>query len=707
VCSSVEASKLLLAGQHPDPTNVLVAAAAAAAGWALTVRLRSSAHPAAVHTPPPTPSIRSRRLVDANRPPEAAAATALGSRVATASALAAASVIVASAWLVPGHPLGLLAGTIAYTWCVWRHPPSALLLAPVVIALTDVASFTGHRWLDMPDAVTLATLAIALARPARYEPASAPTRGARWLGVVTALLLVPGVLVGLQGAQWPDANALLSPLSPWNALLLAKGLAGAFVLAWLVSRLRIEASVGARYFGRGMILALAGVVFLTVRERLAFVGPLDFSSDYRAPGPFTAIALGGAYIECFLAAGAPFAVIGAFRERLLPVRLACGLLLLAAAYATMVTYSRGGQVVFLAVVSLAMLLQARRQSPAGSLGSGGWRVLGGIGLATAVGFVALSVLLSPYATTRFKQLDSDAQGRLDHWKQGMDFGRSGATALLFGNGLGSFGRESYIQGPPSGRPGVFLLQAEGDDIGLSSHPGKLSYIDQRVEVRYGEVLTVSARLRSAQAQGLSALICEKDLVQSRTCGVANLRMPADGRWHRVEVPVTLPPNPSAGWPARPIRFTLFQGGRAGVVEIDDISLRNSQGRELLQNGDFGEGSAHWLYSSDMHLVWHMKNLWLQVLFEQGVSGVIAYATLLVAGMAGAWRAARRSEWFWPMALALLAFQGVGLIDSVIDSPRFSQLYLSIALLAWSFGFRSAAPAKSDRSPPEARLGTSR
>ena len=129
-----------------------------------------------------------------------------------------------------------------------------------------------------------------------------------------------------------------------------------------------------------------------------------------------------------------------------------------------------------------------------------------------------------------------------------------------------------------------------------------------------------------------------------------------------------------------------------MVEIDDISLRDSGRQELLRNGDFAEGSTHWLYSSDMHLVWHMKNLWLQVYFEQGIFGTVAYAALLLGGLVGAWRAARQNPWFLAFALALLAFQGIGLIDSVIDSPRFSQLYLSIALLAWGFGFQRVAPS---------------
>lgn len=684
VSTGIEASKLLLVGQRPDPTNVLVAATAAAMAWALMRRFRNGA-PMRGATSQPT-AAQSR--VPPRTAKSLAAVTADVDGRNTIWALVVAAIVVAGAWVAPGDPVAKAVAVAAFTVCVWRNPSSALLLTPIAIALTDTASLTGQRWFELLDLVTLATLGVAILHPLLKKPAvSAPVNGF-WLAATCVLLLVPSVLIGLQGAMWPDENALLGPLSPWTSLLLAKGFAGALTLAWFARRLRLDTALGAQYFGRGMVLALAGVVFLTVKERLAFVGPFDFSTDYRAPGPFTAIALGGAYIECFMSAAVPFAVVGAFRERIRVVRLSCAVLILAAAYATMVTYSRAGQVVFLAVVGASMLLLAIQQSPTASAGSRSGRLLIGFGLASAVALVAGAVLMAPYATARFKQLESDTQVRLDHWQLGMSFGRDHASATLLGNGLGSFGRKSYVEGPPAGRPGLFLLHDEGGNLSVHAHPGKLSYLDQRVDVRHGEPLMVSARMRTTQGRGLQALLCEKDLVQSRSCGVANLRVPTDGQWHRVEAPVTLPVNAYAGWPARPIRFTLFHGG-GGVVEIDDISLRDEQHQELLRNGNFENRAEHWVYSSDMHLVWHMKNLWLQVFFEQGAIGSVAHATLLLAGLAGAWRAVRHSPWLLAFGMAMLAFQGIGLIDSVIDSPRFSQLYLSIAMLAVGFGHRGA------------------
>ena len=58
VAGGLEASKLLLAGQQPDPTHALVAAAAAIGGWALTRRLSTSIAPS--HAEPATLAMAAR-----------------------------------------------------------------------------------------------------------------------------------------------------------------------------------------------------------------------------------------------------------------------------------------------------------------------------------------------------------------------------------------------------------------------------------------------------------------------------------------------------------------------------------------------------------------------------------------------------------------------------------------------------------------------
>ncbi len=614
-----------------------------------------------------------------------------------------AAVMVSACWIAPGAPWTLGLATLAFGACVWLEPHAALLLVPIAIALTDVTSYSGPRWFDALDSVMLCTAVLACALPRLRRPGGPMAHRRVPLTVWLLLGLAPSVAIGLRGCQLQDPNALLTPLGSGYGLLQAKGALWAGVLVAFAHRLRLDAGRSASMFGRGMVIALAGVVALTLRERLAFVGPFDFTSEYRVPGPFSAIALGGAYIECFLAAAAPFAIVAATREPLRLVRWLCGVLVLATAYTTMVTYSRGGQVVFLATVIGSVLWLATR--PQARLGSTWHRRVGLraalLGLAAAA--VSALILLSPYASERFEQLRPDARIRLQHWNASLGFSGSSAGGILFGEGLGSYGRYAYIEGDLTSRPGIFVLHRDATGTWLRAHPGELSYIDQRVEVGHDEPLTVSARLRSTTGLGLRVLLCEKDLVQSRRCGNAVLRAPADGAWHRAAEPIRLPANPKAGWPARPVRLTLLPVG--GVVDVDDVELTDAQGGQRLHNGSFEAGADHWMYASDEHLTWHMKNLWLQVYFELGLVGVMAHAVLLLAGVAGARRAASvHRPYFMAMALAMLAFQGVGLIDSIIDTPRFLQLYLSFVLLGALFGARAGLPvpaaAPASRQSPQ-------
>ena len=91
---------------------------------------------------------------------------------------------------------------------------------------------------------------------------------------------------------------------------------------------------------------------------------------------------------------------------------------------------------------------------------------------------------------------------------------------------------------------------------------------------------------------------------------------------------------------------------------------------------------------------------LQVYFELGWLGLFAHVVLLVAALYGAWIAARRHHvYFLAFGLSVIAIQGVGLIDSVIDHARFSQLYLSTALLAWWMGLVPGPARPNERRGP--------
>lgn len=683
VASLVEGSRLWMPAQHPDPTNVVVAFAAAWFACLVGQHLLrpSQVNVAAANGGAATPATKSA----AAPAPAPSVATPSDVRNIAPATLFSAAMLVLAAQCWPYQSFALAAAVAVFAAVAWRQPLAALFVLPVSLGLTDNTSYTGVRWLDTTDFVMLVFAVLTVFSPSAWRTTAPRTRLPLGL-FLAAAALAPGLLRGLSTGAFADPNALLTPLGNGQGWLLAKGLIWPFLLCAYVSRHRLSPLSCAQAFGRGMIVALAGVVAMTILERHAFVAPWDFSSDYRAPGPFSAIALGGAYIEVFLAAATPFAVVGAMRERQLLVRIACAALVLAATYATMMTFSRGGQVVLLITIGIALLVLGGNRL-AGGLHAAASRRSGIVAavVASVVATIAATVLVAPFAASRFQNLRVDAQSRLSHWKQGLGFSSSDLPSLVFGNGLGSFARLSYLLGALDTRPGMYTLMSDRRETWLRMQAGALSYLDQRVDVQAGRHLTVSARLRSTSGTGVSALLCEKDLVQSRECATADLRVKADGQWHAVTASLTLPANSQSGWASRPVRFTFFGMGPS-AVDIDDVVLADASGLSLLRNGDFADGNAHWLYSSDMHLTWHLKNLMLQVFFELGLLGLAAHALLLAAALRGAWIAAQNdSPYFLAFGLSVLSIQGIGLIDSVIDHARFSQLYLSMALLAWMAG----------------------
>ena len=149
----------------------------------------------------------------------------------------------------------------------------------------------------------------------------------------------------------------------------------------------------------------------------------------------------------------------------------------------------------------------------------------------------------------------------------------------------------------------------------------------------------------------------------------------------------------AWYAPRLISFSLANATNGGLVEVDDLALLDAAGRDQLANGSFSEGLARWFFSSDRnHMPWHLKNIAVHTLFDQGVMGL----ALLVALVAGAlWRtmfgSARRHPLAPAIAGAVLGFLVVGMFDSLLDVPRVAFLFYLLVVLALTLPTLREAP----------------
>ena len=108
-------------------------------------------------------------------------------------------------------------------------------------------------------------------------------------------------------------------------------------------------------------------------------------------------------------------------------------------------------------------------------------------------------------------------------------------------------------------------------------------------------------------------------------------------WQSFEVSLKSPPPVGVRIaPRPPVALSLSNGTFGSRVEVTGLSLVDGQD-ELLGNGSFRHGLDRWFVTSDVHLAWRVLDTPLQVAFEQGTLGILAWLALGVAAIAVALR----------------------------------------------------------------------
>jgi len=140
----------------------------------------------------------------------------------------------------------------------------------------------------------------------------------------------------------------------------------------------------------------------------------------------------------------------------------------------------------------------------------------------------------------------------------------------------------------------------------------------------------------------------------------------------------------AWWSRRPVQLSLYNPQEKSIVDVGDVRLTDSSGANLIANGDFAKGGDHWLFNSGNHLAWHAKSMWVHLLFEQGLFGLIIFAVLTLVAVRQLLRRLWSGE---PHATVWLASLGglliIGFVDSLFDAPRLAMLLILVVLVGAS------------------------
>jgi len=669
LATCIELGKLFLPPSHPDLTNLLLACAASG----FTVRLlRQFMSPQAMD------------CHDAGAP--RSDESGVIASAARQSLLLFLCLLATGLWVFNFPAFSWAVGLVlaACALAVWRNPVWAFAIIPAALPVFDLAPWSGRFFLDEFDALLLVCLAVAYSRVPGQSHTQAGHRQRtdlvlKLVGSLVALSFFISAVLGLQSMSLPDANSFNSYFSPYNALRIVKGAVWAALLIALFRRFRAAGIDARSTFAWGMVVGLGLTVAVIFWERLAFSELLNFTDGYRVTGPFSASHTGGAYVDCYLAAAMPFLMVLTFEARRWPARVAGTLLMLAATYALMVTFSRGGYLSLgfaVGIVLLAKLLKVRRFVRGAFIFAG---------TAGAIVLIALPIFNGGFAQARLATVGADMAFRQAHWQDALAIRDPDWITALFGMGLGRFPETKYWRSTLHPKVGTYQLKAEAGNTYLRLDSGDPIGLDQFVAVEPGQryLLKLDARANKPAAK-ITVNLCEKSLLTSAHCISPTFDLGnAFGTWRSLRVPIDT--SALVAWPwysQRPVKLTLSYAVAQSTIDMDNVKLETESGNNLLRNGDFAQGLDHWFFATTgtLHAHWRTHSLFYGVLFDQGWFGALALASLVVLALS---RASKKAWQGNTVATApLAALSGVlvgGLFDTQIDAPRFLLMFL---LLIW-------------------------
>ncbi|MFT5721804.1 MAG: hypothetical protein ACI9W6_002120, partial [Motiliproteus sp.] len=313
-------------------------------------------------------------------PDSSRAARAIRMALAAACAAAAANLLVS----LPSFSLFLAIALSGYVIALWRNPFCWLLVIPIAIPLLDLTAWTGRVILNEWDLLLWITFAVGLLR---WQPLTVIDIGSkpRIFLVLLWLLSSVGGLVWMLPALFDAAPLLsLAEHSPGYRFSQVKGALYGTMLFLLWTQLRrLDYARAVRYLCVGMMLSSLALFIVILWERGVFIDLLssggyyhrlrtllDFTSNYRVTGLFSAMRNGGEAIDGFILLTMPFALIGTLRFSGW-LRWLALLAMLCATYSVITTFTRttyAAFIVTIAIYALIELVNGERSVSRGQLG---------------------------------------------------------------------------------------------------------------------------------------------------------------------------------------------------------------------------------------------------------------------------------------------------------------------------------------------------
>ena len=687
----IEISKLFLQNQHPDPTNLFLAAFAA---WLAATLLQRLAKASVLSED------NQRFTIDKNLTPSSQTLenTAPGDaverplhqtkdqtrqtshRLSVWTYLLLAGGAIGVAWGIFSYPihtplLGLFLG--AYAVLLWYKPQFLFLIIPAALPTLDFSPWSGRFFFDEYDMLLIVSLVVGYLR--------LPTVSVRIrnpLFMLATLLLgvsfIIGMVRGFLPWQTPDLNSFNHYYSPYNSLRIAKGVLWALLIYGLWRRSTEPLKIR-HLFAWGMVVGLIVTVAVVIWERAAFPGLFNFTDLYRVTGPFSQMHIGGAELETYLTLSIPFAIVLLFLYRHWAIWLLGGVVLIGATYAMMVTFSRIGYLAYTIALALVLLTTLIRRDPyvitstKQRMGVFVWVLLSGA--------MAWSILVAPFAQERVSKIGTDLAIRQAHWTDALNMRDPDLVTSLLGMGLGRYPETHYWRSKEA-RAATYRLGVESGNTFLRLGSGSALYIEQFVPIQPQQKYTLDMRVRSVQPSYIKVALCEKWLLTSARCNFQTVNVTGNGRWQAVQLVMQTGEIGSAmDHIERPVKFSIFNPSIQTVIDVDRVSLRATDGKALLGNEDFSMGSDLWFFSVDNDKPWHIWSLPITLIFDLGWFGLLTFSFFVLVWLTQIVQGIRYKDAISGALLAAcIGFLVIGSTGSLVDNPRMLFLFLLLVLI---------------------------
>ena len=327
----------------------------------------------------------------------------------------------------------------------------------------------------------------------------------------------------------------------------------------------------------------------------------------------------------------------------------------------------------------------------------------------AIFFASVPVVGNSYFVgERFSDRSSAIRARIAHWRDTMGMRDNTLVAKTFGMGVGSFPGIFFWRSQLRAPSGTYQLVNEvgnpylklgGQRAGFTSGP--TLFYGQRIDTGPYQVLNLSFDARAtAPKSRLHVGMCESLLIYSQNCEIKGVAITkAGGTWNRVEV--SLNTRGLGAWHyfgKRPVQIWLVNPIGGTHVDIDNARLTDQFGNNLLNNGDFSQGGDRWLFSVSDFWPWHIENIWIHFLFEQGWVGLTLFVALVLYAFCRLFVLASRGQFLALVIFVSFAgFVTVGTLNSLFEFPRVALLFyllLFFSLLRWKVEEREPSRARS-------------